>query len=65
MTTKRPYRVEYRRQNGFGEWSDWASYRTVSTMAKATELVAFRRSAFTWYATEWRIVWTYQTVMDY
>ena len=63
MKTKRPYRVEYRRHNVFGQWSDWTFYSTVSTMAKATELVDAKRSFDT--PKEWRIVWTYQTVMDY
>lgn len=43
----------------------WRFYSTVSTMAKATELVDAKRSVPWFSPKEWRIIFTYQTVMDY
>lgn len=63
--TKRPYRIEFRSKNLRGEWSMWRFYSTVSTMAKATELVDAKRSVPWFSPKEWRIIFTYQTVLDY
>lgn len=65
MTTKRPYRVEFRSHNTRGQWCDWVVYGTYATEKSAMALVDAKRNVPWVSPKEWRIVWTRRTVMDY
>ena len=64
-TKKRPYRVEFRSHNAYGQWSRWVVYGTYATEKCAMARVDAKRNIPWVSPKEWRIIFTDQTVLDY